>query len=155
MGPACDWTASYSPRPLKPSTLFQRMFPTWMVFIVTLLQNGQRLDDEELWEDVHDVMGAGHETTATTSAAVIYCVSAHPEVCWWQWCGMCVCVLCLGVFGVGVGVARFILCGTCTSYVPSSVLRACCHTLYLTRWRRVWQRSCAKCWAVGRPRLPT
>lgn len=30
------------------------------------------LADEELWEDVHDVMGAGHETTATTAAAAIY-----------------------------------------------------------------------------------
>jgi len=36
--------------------------------------------DEELWEDVHDVMGAGHETTATTAAAALYCVAAHPEV---------------------------------------------------------------------------
>lgn len=38
------------------------------------------MTDEELWEDVHDIMGAGHETTATTTAAVLYCVSAHPEV---------------------------------------------------------------------------
>ncbi|KXZ41113.1 hypothetical protein GPECTOR_780g960 [Gonium pectorale] len=41
---------------------------------------GRGLSDEELWEDVHDIMGAGHETTATTTAALIYCVSAHPEV---------------------------------------------------------------------------
>lgn len=38
------------------------------------------MTDEELWEDVHDIMGAGHETTATTTAAVLYCVSAHPAV---------------------------------------------------------------------------
>ena len=43
-------------------------------------EEGTRLTDEELWEDVHDIMGAGHETTATTTAAVLYCVSAHPPV---------------------------------------------------------------------------
>lgn len=43
-------------------------------------EEGQRMTDEELWEDVHDIMGAGHETTATTTAAVLYCVSAHPHV---------------------------------------------------------------------------
>lgn len=42
--------------------------------------NGVPMTDEELWEDVHDVMGAGHETTATTAAAAIYAISAHPEV---------------------------------------------------------------------------
>lgn len=26
------------------------------------------------------VMGAGHETTATTTAAALYCISAHPAV---------------------------------------------------------------------------
>lgn len=36
--------------------------------------------DSELWEDVHDIMGAGHETTATTAAAALYCIAAHPEV---------------------------------------------------------------------------
>ncbi|WIA42697.1 hypothetical protein OEZ86_008649 [Tetradesmus obliquus] len=41
---------------------------------------GQAMTDEELWEDVHDVMGAGHETTATTTAAALYCISAHPAV---------------------------------------------------------------------------
>jgi len=41
---------------------------------------GQPMTDEELWEDVHDVMGAGHETTATTTAAALYCISAHPHV---------------------------------------------------------------------------
>lgn len=29
---------------------------------------------------MHDVMGAGHETTATTTAAALYCIAAHPEV---------------------------------------------------------------------------
>ncbi|EFJ41317.1 cytochrome P450 [Volvox carteri f. nagariensis] len=41
---------------------------------------GRGLSDEELWEDVHDIMGAGHETTATTTAALLYCISAHPDV---------------------------------------------------------------------------
>lgn len=41
---------------------------------------GHRATDEELWHDIHDIMGAGHETTATTAAATIYCVSAHPDV---------------------------------------------------------------------------
>ncbi|KAF6262648.1 cytochrome P450 [Scenedesmus sp. NREL 46B-D3] len=43
-------------------------------------ESGQAMTDEELWEDVHDVMGAGHETTATTTAAALYCISAHPVV---------------------------------------------------------------------------
>lgn len=38
------------------------------------------LTDGELWEDVHDVMGAGHETTASTLTAALYSVSQHPEV---------------------------------------------------------------------------
>eukprot|EP00887_Chlorella_sp_A99_P004562 scaffold84.g4562.t1 len=42
--------------------------------------DGVPMTDQELWEDVHDVMGAGHETTATTAAAAVYCVSSHPEV---------------------------------------------------------------------------
>lgn len=42
--------------------------------------SGQGMSDEELWEDVHDIMGAGHETTATTTAALVYCISAHPDV---------------------------------------------------------------------------
>jgi len=41
---------------------------------------GRGATDEELWHDVHDIMGAGHETTATTAAATIYCIGAHPEV---------------------------------------------------------------------------
>eukprot|EP00798_Chlamydomonas_sp_ICE-L_P021012 gene21012-27872_t len=43
-------------------------------------ETGVPMSDEELWEDVHDVMGAGHETTATTTAALLYCISVHPEV---------------------------------------------------------------------------
>lgn len=42
--------------------------------------NGVPMTDSELWEDVHDIMGAGHETTATTAAAALYCIAAHPEV---------------------------------------------------------------------------
>jgi hypothetical protein len=38
------------------------------------------LSDAELWENVHDVMGAGHETTASTLTAALYSVAAHPEV---------------------------------------------------------------------------
>ena len=59
------------------------------VLLEALDESGQPMTDEELWEDVHDVMGAGHETTATTTAATLYCISAHPEVrgshcnCWW------------------------------------------------------------------------
>eukprot|EP00245_Coleochaete_scutata_P018247 TRINITY_DN938_c0_g1_i1.p1 TRINITY_DN938_c0_g1~~TRINITY_DN938_c0_g1_i1.p1 ORF type:complete len:640 (+),score=112.42 TRINITY_DN938_c0_g1_i1:319-2238(+) len=41
---------------------------------------GKRLTDLELWEDVHDIMGAGHETTATTTTAAIFSISQHPEV---------------------------------------------------------------------------
>lgn len=42
--------------------------------------DGLPLSDEELWEDVHDVMGAGHETTATTTATTIYLISRHADV---------------------------------------------------------------------------
>ncbi|KAL4419812.1 hypothetical protein ABPG75_006910 [Micractinium tetrahymenae] len=42
--------------------------------------SGVHMTDSELWEDVHDIMGAGHETTATTAAAALYCIAAHPEV---------------------------------------------------------------------------
>lgn len=38
------------------------------------------MTDLELWEDVHDIMGAGHETTATTTATALYLISAHPDV---------------------------------------------------------------------------
>jgi len=43
-------------------------------------EHGEPMSEEELWEDVHDVMGAGHETTATTTAALLYSIVAHPEV---------------------------------------------------------------------------
>jgi len=36
--------------------------------------------DTELWEDIHDVMGAGHETTANTLATALWEVAMHPEV---------------------------------------------------------------------------
>ncbi|CAI5482744.1 unnamed protein product [Closterium sp. Yama58-4] len=42
-------------------------------------ERGRPLQDEELWEDVHDVMGAGHETTATTITAALFLISQHPE----------------------------------------------------------------------------
>ncbi|PRW33565.1 cytochrome P450 [Chlorella sorokiniana] len=50
------------------------------VLLMATDESGVPMTDEELWEDVHDVMGAGHETTATTAAAALYAVSAHPEV---------------------------------------------------------------------------
>jgi len=31
-------------------------------------------------QDVHDIMGAGHETTASTAAAALWAIAAHPEV---------------------------------------------------------------------------
>uniref|UniRef100_A0A7S0DFN7 Cytochrome P450 n=1 Tax=Amorphochlora amoebiformis TaxID=1561963 RepID=A0A7S0DFN7_9EUKA len=37
-------------------------------------------DDVDLWEDIHDVMGAGHETTANTLATSLWEVAMHPEV---------------------------------------------------------------------------
>eukprot|EP00746_Dinoflagellata_sp_MGD_P024999 gnl/MRDRNA2_/MRDRNA2_158738_c0_seq1.p1 gnl/MRDRNA2_/MRDRNA2_158738_c0~~gnl/MRDRNA2_/MRDRNA2_158738_c0_seq1.p1 ORF type:complete len:684 (+),score=96.86 gnl/MRDRNA2_/MRDRNA2_158738_c0_seq1:185-2053(+) len=36
--------------------------------------------DTELWEDIHDVMGAGHETTANTLSSALWEISMHPEV---------------------------------------------------------------------------
>eukprot|EP00878_Enallax_costatus_P019160 GHUV01020204.1.p1 GENE.GHUV01020204.1~~GHUV01020204.1.p1 ORF type:complete len:498 (+),score=145.15 GHUV01020204.1:378-1871(+) len=50
------------------------------VLLTAADERGEHMTDEELWEDVHDVMGAGHETTATTTAAALYCISAHPAV---------------------------------------------------------------------------
>lgn len=50
------------------------------VLLTAVDEAGESLTDEELWEDVHDIMGAGHETTATTTAAALYCISVHPEV---------------------------------------------------------------------------
>lgn len=43
-------------------------------------EDGSQMTDEELWEDVHDIMGAGHETTASVLAACLYLVSVHPEI---------------------------------------------------------------------------
>ncbi len=31
-------------------------------------------------QDVHDIMGAGHETTASTAVAALWALAAHPEV---------------------------------------------------------------------------
>lgn len=36
--------------------------------------------DTDLWEDIHDVMGAGHETTANTLTTALWEISMHPEV---------------------------------------------------------------------------
>ena len=30
-------------------------------------------------QDVHDIMGAGHETTASTAAAALWAIAAHPQ----------------------------------------------------------------------------
>jgi cytochrome P450 len=38
------------------------------------------MTDDELWEDVHDVIGAGHETTANTLTAALWEVAAHADV---------------------------------------------------------------------------
>jgi cytochrome P450 len=38
------------------------------------------LSDEEVWEDVHDVLGAGHETTATAVTAALHALAAHPHI---------------------------------------------------------------------------
>ena len=42
--------------------------------------DGRAMSDAELFEDVHDIMGAGHETTASTLTAALYSVARHPEV---------------------------------------------------------------------------
>jgi len=39
-----------------------------------------KFTDVELWEDIHDVMGAGHETTANTLSTALWEVAMHPEV---------------------------------------------------------------------------
>jgi len=36
--------------------------------------------DTELWEDIHDVMGAGHETTANTLTSALWEVAMQPDV---------------------------------------------------------------------------
>eukprot|EP00210_Caulerpa_lentillifera_P007260 g6946.t1 len=43
-------------------------------------EDGNKMTDEELWEDVHDIMGAGHETTASALSALLYLIAVHPEV---------------------------------------------------------------------------
>jgi len=42
--------------------------------------DGNGLTTEEIFEDVHDIMGAGHETTASTLAAALYSVAKHKHV---------------------------------------------------------------------------
>mmetsp|Transcript_8642 Transcript_8642/g.28358 ORF Transcript_8642/g.28358 Transcript_8642/m.28358 type:complete len:536 (-) Transcript_8642:735-2342(-) len=41
---------------------------------------GEGFTDFELWEDVHDVMGAGHETSANVMTCALWEVAMHPEV---------------------------------------------------------------------------
>jgi len=41
---------------------------------------GKPLTDGELWEDIHDIMGAGHETTASTLTMCLWSVARHPEI---------------------------------------------------------------------------
>ena len=43
-------------------------------------ENGNALTTEELFEDVHDIMGAGHETTATTLSAALFSVARNKHV---------------------------------------------------------------------------
>ena len=43
-------------------------------------EDGNPLTTEELFEDVHDIMGAGHETTATTLAAALFSIARHKDV---------------------------------------------------------------------------
>lgn len=43
-------------------------------------EDGSPLTDDELWDDVHDVMGAGHETTGSTLTAALYSLAESPEV---------------------------------------------------------------------------
>jgi cytochrome P450 len=43
-------------------------------------ENENPLTTEELFEDVHDIMGAGHETTATVAAAAIFSIARHKHV---------------------------------------------------------------------------
>lgn len=47
-------------------------WPAYIAFEICAPAHNAWNADEELWEDVHDVMGAGHETTATTAATAIY-----------------------------------------------------------------------------------
>jgi len=64
---------SPSPPPFEPRDLLDSL-------LLATDGDGRPLTDDELWEDVHDVMGAGHETTATTTAAALWSVAANPDV---------------------------------------------------------------------------
>eukprot|EP00468_Gymnochlora_sp_CCMP2014_P003756 CAMPEP_0167757978 /NCGR_PEP_ID=MMETSP0110_2-20121227/10219_1 /TAXON_ID=629695 /ORGANISM="Gymnochlora sp., Strain CCMP2014" /LENGTH=353 /DNA_ID=CAMNT_0007644215 /DNA_START=494 /DNA_END=1552 /DNA_ORIENTATION=+ len=53
--------------------------------MTTLIRNQQEqgmedFTDVDLWEDIHDVMGAGHETTANTLSTALWEIAMHPEV---------------------------------------------------------------------------
>jgi len=47
---------------------------------VLLTEDSPALTADELWDDVHDVMGAGHETTGSTLTAALYSIAEHPRV---------------------------------------------------------------------------
>eukprot|EP00899_Mesostigma_viride_P023217 jgi/Mesvir1/407/Mv11298-RA.1 len=42
-------------------------------------EKGQGMTDDELWEDCHDIMGAGHDTTASSLTACIYMLGQNPD----------------------------------------------------------------------------
>jgi Cytochrome P450 len=72
-------TVCMATKQMQPS--FVGMYGNWRSSGVQARdEEGQAMTDEELWEDVHDIMGAGHETTATTTAAAIHCICSRPEV---------------------------------------------------------------------------
>jgi cytochrome P450 len=48
--------------------------------VLLLAQSKEALSDEDIWEDVHDILGAGHETTATALAAVLHALAADPSL---------------------------------------------------------------------------
>lgn len=45
-----------------------------------LAQEREGLTDDDIWEDVHDVLGAGHETTATALAVGLHALAADPSL---------------------------------------------------------------------------
>jgi len=51
-----------------------------MTALIEAQEEGENFGDDELWEDVHDVMGAGHETTANTLTAALWEVASNPEI---------------------------------------------------------------------------
>lgn len=101
--------------------------------------------DEELWEDVHDVMGAGHETTATTAAAAIYAGARGGRPLLPLAGRSCA--------GAAVQAASRWRCkprahaaqAVCRS-TPHCVTRVFLQCRRTQRWRRGWWRSCIRCW---------